>query len=159
MANKNATPSLIKKKRKGTSFIKILLKRGADNGYYEAVSLDRTTRLLWIEASQFGSTGCYPCVLDISGDEIAFVSGSSGKEKASNKRLTTMWKETVNPENIDTDFTVTELDGQEFFRQFNLAEDRQMKRLFAPQPESKPEQDAHEEQNEDGQVESDIETE
>ena len=43
----------------------------------------------------------------------------------------------MTPENIDTDYIVTEMQPEEFFRQFNPAEDRQMARLFAPKKEEK----------------------
>lgn len=137
MANKNCTPSLIKKKRKHISLFRALFKKGTDNGFYTAVSNDGRTTIWWIEANQLGSTSCYPCVIYHDGEELAFVSGRSTKEKNSNKKLIEKWNSLVTPENIDTDYIVTEMQPEEFFRQFNPAEDRQMARLFAPKKEEK----------------------
>lgn len=130
MPNKNCTPSLIKKKRKHISLLRALFKKESDNGFYTADSIDGKTSLWWIEANQLGQTSCYPCVLYKDGEEHAFVSGRSKKEQESNRLLMEKWKATVNPQTIDILFTVTELDAEEFFRQFNPAEERQLKKLF-----------------------------
>lgn len=134
MANKNCTPSLIKKKRKNISFIRTLFKKGSDSGFYSAVSHDNSTSLWWIEANQLGQTNCYPCIILQNGDEHAFVSGRSSKEKSSNKALVQKWKDAVTPETIDTMYTVSEISPEDFFREFNAAEARQMQRLFSPKP-------------------------
>ena len=130
MPNKNCTPSLIKKKRKHISLLRALFKKESDNGFYTADSIDGKTSLWWIEANQLGQTSYYPCVLYKDGEEHAFVSGRSKKEQESNRLLMEKWKATVNPQTIDILFTVTELDAEEFFRQFNPAEERQLKKLF-----------------------------
>lgn len=128
---RNCTPSLIKKKRKHISLLRALFKKGTDNGFYTAVSHDGSTELWWIEANQLGSTSCYPCVLIQNGEEHAFVSGRTDKEKASNKSLMEKWQQAVTPETIETDFTVTEMGHEDFFREFGRAEDRQLRRLFS----------------------------
>ncbi len=135
MAERNFTPSLIKKKRKGTSLLRALFRKANDNGFYTAVSHDGQTTLWWIEANQLGRTSCYPCVLYRNGEEHAFVSGHSAKERKSNRALIEKWNEAVSPETIDELYTVTELEAEEFFNQFNPAEDRQLKRIYLPEKE------------------------
>lgn len=158
MANKNCTPSLIGKKRKNTSFFRTLFKKQSDNGFYTAVSHDGATTLWWIEANQLGKTSCYPCVLCQNGEEHAFVSGLSNKEKASNKQLVEKWKEAVSPETIEQLYTISELTPEDFFREFNSAEDRQMARLFSTrkkEEEADQENDGEiEEQKDGGEVET-----
>lgn len=134
MANKNCTPSLIKKKRKNISFIRAIFKKGSDNGFYSAISHDNSISLWWIEANQMGQTSCYPCIILQNDEEHAFVSGRSSKEKNSNKALIEKWKDAVTPETIETMFTVNEVSPEEFFREFNAAEARQMQKLFSPKP-------------------------
>lgn len=130
--NKNCTPSLIDKKRKGTSFLKMLFKKGNDNGFYRAESRDGRISLLWIEANQFGKTSCYPGVLIVDGEETAFLSDHSKKAKKSNLQMMEKWQEVVSPETIDTDFIVTEIGTEAFFAELYPAEDRMMKKLFYP---------------------------
>ena len=69
---KNFTPSLIKKKRKHISLWRALFKKGSDNGFYTATSLDGATTLWWIEANQLGKTSCYPCVIYQNGKEDVY---------------------------------------------------------------------------------------
>ncbi len=116
------TPSLIQKKRKGVSFWSAVFKKKTDSGFYRAVSHDGSITLLWIEANQFGQTNCYPCILRKGEETYVFLSGSSKREKAYNAELVEAWKQTVTPNNIDTDFYVEEMDTEPFFREFNQAE-------------------------------------
>ncbi len=129
---RNCTPSLIKKKRKHVSVFRAIFKKGTDNGFYTAVSHDGSTSLWWIEANQLGSTSCYPCFMVQNGEEHAFVSSRADKAKASNKALMEKWRAAVTPENIDELYTVTEMNHEDFFREFTPAEERQMKKLFYP---------------------------
>lgn len=143
--NKNCTPSLIDKKRKGTSFLKMLFKKGNDNGFYRAESHDGRITLLWVEANQFGKTSCYPGVLMVDGEEIAFLSDHSKKAKKSNLAMMEKWQEVVNPDSINTDFYVTEIGSEAFFNELYPAEDRMMKKLFYPAGEQTAAEEASEE--------------
>ena len=141
MAERNFTPSLVNKKRRGTSLFSALFrKKGNDNGFYTAVSHDGKTTLWWIEANQLGRTSCYPCVIYQNGEGHAFVSGHSAKERKSNRELIAKWTAAVSPETIDELYTVTELEAEAFFDQFNPAEDRQLKRIYLGGEEKKDEE-------------------
>lgn len=143
--NKNFTVSLVPgKKRKGLSFWRTIFKKKSDNGFYSAIRNDNKVSLLWIEANQFGKTSCYPGVLIIDGVEYAWADGLSNKAKKYNNKLIEMWNEVVDPQRIQTEYTLYEITSEQFFRDFGPAQDRVMRELFLPKEEA-----AEEEQSEE----------
>ena len=131
--NKNFTPSLVpNKKRKGLSFWRTIFRKKSDNGFYSAVRHDNKVSLLWIEANQFGKTSCYPGVLTIDGVEYAWADGLSNKAKKYNNKMCDLWNEVVDPQRIESEYTLYELTSEQFFRDFQPAQDRVMRELFLP---------------------------
>ena len=131
--NKNFTPSLVpNKKRKGLSFWRTIFRKKSDNGFYSAVRYDNKVSLLWIEANQFGKTSCYPGVLTIDGVEYAWADGLSNKAKKYNNKMCDLWNEVVDPQRIESEYTLYELTSEQFFRDFQPAQDRVMRELFLP---------------------------
>ena len=143
--NKNFTPSLVPgKKRKGLSFWRTIFRKKSDNGFYSAIRNDNKVSLLWIEANQFGKTSCYPGVLIIDGVEYAWADGLSNKAKKYNNRMIELWNEVVDPQRIQTEYTLYELTSEQFFRDFGPAQDRVMRELFLPKEEAPAEETAEE---------------
>lgn len=158
--NKNFTVSLVPgKKRKGLSFWRTIFKKKSDNGFYSAIRNDNKVSLLWIEANQFGKTSCYPGVLIIDGVEYAWADGLSNKAKKYNNKLIEMWNEVVDPQRIQTEYTLYEITSEQFFRDFGPAQDRVMRELFLPKEETAEATQAEETQAEEIAAEEAAEAE
>ena len=75
--------------------------------YYQARHREEDLYLLWIEGIHLGKMICYPCVLERGAEQMVFENGSLDISKQNNQELVDAWIQTVNPENILTDFEVT----------------------------------------------------
>ncbi len=110
---KSYTPSLVHKQRKRPKFWDILRGKPFDTGYYMADHKEKDIHLMFVEASQFGPTNCYPCVLEVDGEVWAF-HGTGSAKKAFNNELMQQWVKYVSPENIH-EFDVVEKSQEEFY--------------------------------------------
>lgn len=105
---------LINNKRK-RSFKSIFVSGTApDNHYYGAKHHTEEIYLLWIESVRFGKCFCFPCVLDEAGDPLVYFTGGDAEDKRRNGMLIQRWNLFVNPENIQTDYNVEELEPTDF---------------------------------------------
>ena len=82
--------------------------------YYQARHREEDLYLLWIEGIHPGKMICYPCVLERGAEQMVFENGSLDISKQNNQELVDAWIQTVNPENILTDFEVTPLEAKDF---------------------------------------------
>ena len=110
---KSYTPSLMKIQRKRPKFWNILRGKPFDTGYYMADHKEKDIHIMWCEASQFGPTYCYPCVLEVDGEVYAF-HGTGSAKKAYNEELMREWVKYVSPDNIH-EFDVVEKSQEEFY--------------------------------------------
>ena len=55
-----------------------------------------------------------------------------------------MWNEVVDPQRIQTEYTLYEITSEQFFRDFGPAQDRVMRELFLPKEETAEEAQAEE---------------
>ncbi len=111
------TVPLVNKRKKGWKTI--IFGQSAEQKHYRAQHHSEDITLLWLEASQFGKLHCFPCVLKEGDDMLVFRSASSRQNAEDNAMLVQRWNLFVNPENIQTDFHVEEMEKKEFYRLFN----------------------------------------
>lgn len=111
------TVPLINKRSRGLKTF--ILGQSAEQKHYRAQHLSEDITLLWLEASQFGKLHCFPCVLKEHDGMLVFQHASSKKVAESNAMLIQRWNLFVNPENIQTDYHVEEMNRKEFYSLFN----------------------------------------
>ena len=111
------TVPLINKRSRGLKIF--ILGQSAGQKHYRAQHVSRDITLLWLEASQFGKLHCFPCVLKEHDGMLVFQHASSKKVAESNAMLIQRWNLFVNPENIQTDYHVEEMNRKEFYALFN----------------------------------------
>ena len=111
------TVPLINKRSRG--FKTFILGQSAEQKHYRAQHVSEDITLLWLEASQFGKLHCFPCVLKEHDGMLVFQHASSKKVAESNAMLIQRWNLFVNPENIQTDYHVEEMNRKEFYALFN----------------------------------------
>ena len=131
------TVPLVNQRKKGWKTI--IFGQSAEQKHYRAQHRSEDITLLWLEASQFGKLHCFPCVLKEGDDMLVFRSASSRQNAEDNAMLVQRWNLFVNPENIQTDFHVEEMDKREFYKLFNecqrqIIEDFDRPRRAAVQP-------------------------
>ena len=132
------TVPLVNQRKKGWKTI--IFGQSAEQKHYRAQHRSEDITLLWLEASQFGKLHCFPCVLKEGEDMLVFRSASSRQNADDNAMLIQRWNLFVNPENIQTDFHVEEMDKKEFYKLFNecqrqVIEDDRPRRSYS-QPEA-----------------------
>ena len=111
------TVPLINKRSRGLKTF--ILGQSAEQKHYRAQHVSEDITLLWLEASQFGKLHCFPCVLKEHDGMLAVQHASSKKVAESNAMLIQRWNLFVNPENIQTDYHVEEMNRKEFYALFN----------------------------------------
>ncbi len=111
------TVPLINKRSRGLKTF--ILGQSAEQKHYRAQHVSEDITLLWLEASQFGKLHCFPCVLKEHDGMLVFQHASSKKVAESNAMLIQRWNLFVNPENIQTDYHVEEMNRKEFYALFN----------------------------------------
>lgn len=111
------TVPLVNKRKK--SLKTFFLGQSAEQKHYRAQHCSEDITLLWLEASQFGKLHCFPCVLKEGDGMLVFRSASSKQTAELNAMLIQRWNLFVNPENIQTDYHVEEMNRKEFYALFN----------------------------------------
>lgn len=117
---KQFTPAIANeiKKKRFFSFSKKYESR-----YYSGDHREKDIHLLWIETNSLGKAQCYPCALREGDALLAFRPGM----KAQNKELMQRWVQVINPENKG-EFTVAQLEDEEFTKRYNEAKNEADKR-------------------------------
>jgi len=110
---KSYTPSLMNLQRKRPKFWDILRGKPFDTGYYMADHKEKDIHIMWVEASQFGPTYCYPCVLEVDGEVWAF-HGTGSAKKAFNDELIREWNKHISPDIMDQ-FNIEEKTQEDFY--------------------------------------------
>lgn len=116
---KNFTPVLVNTGKQKMSFKTFFLGSAAAKSYYYC-GRHKTDDIyiMWIEASRFGTSYCYPCVLDEQGDPMVYMPGKGLSNKTKNAAMVQRWNLFVQPATFRQEFDVGELTPEEFHKEY-----------------------------------------
>ena len=116
---KNYTPVLVNTSKPKFTFKTFFLgSAAAKNYYYCARHKTDDIYILWIETTRFGTSFCFPCVLDEQGDAMVYVSGRGLKQRNANSAMIARWNLFVKPGNFAEEFDLKELTPADFHEEY-----------------------------------------
>ncbi len=148
---KNFTPALVGNIKQKKGLKSFFFGRSTANAYYKARHKTEDISIMWIESKRFGKTDCYPCVFDEYGDPMVYHGGTVVGSKKKNAELIVRWKLFVTPQNINTEYDVTEMTAEQFFTAFKKYQSQDIERQIAQLEQSQAKEQPLEDQQEDAE--------
>lgn len=90
--------------------------------YYEAIHHTDNIYLLWMESKLLMHRRTFPCVMIEDGSVLVFRGATSFKKSGENVTLIKRWNLFVSPQNIHSEFDVSELSAEDFREKFQKAQ-------------------------------------